>query len=193
MLTETGVAFRIGRSVTSLSSRGVQAGDDLLRAAFVVAGVGVAPRDELAAAAGIAVRDGVVTDTAGRTSHPAVWAVGDVARVAGLRVEHWHAAREAGARTAAALLGAAETRRRAPWIFSELAGSSLDIFGVAASWEEERWLADGAVLAYTVAGRIVQLASFGGALLPEAGRSLVERAAPISALEALLQGEGPME
>jgi 3-phenylpropionate/trans-cinnamate dioxygenase ferredoxin reductase subunit len=193
MLAEAGVDFRTGRRVTSLSSRGVQAGADLLRAAFVVAGVGVAPRDELAAAAGIAVRDGVVTDAAGRTSHPTIWAVGDVARVEGLRVEHWHAAREAGARTAAALLGAEETARRATWIFSELAGSSLDVFGAAASWEEERWLADGAVLAYVAGGRVVQLASFGGALLPDTGRSLVERAAWISDLEALLQGVPPVE
>jgi NADPH-dependent 2,4-dienoyl-CoA reductase/sulfur reductase-like enzyme len=189
MLGAAGVVVRTGLAVTSISDAGVRAGEELLPAAFVVAGVGVAPRDELAAAAGIAVRDGVLTDAAGRSSHPAVWAAGDVARVDGLRVEHWHAAREAGTRVAAALLGAQVPPRRAPWIFSELAGSSLDVFGVATSWDEERWLGDGSALAYLVAGRVVQLAAFGGAIAPEAGRLLVERGLAIGAVERVLAGE----
>lgn len=193
MLTEAGVVVRTGVTVSSVSARGVRAGDALLAAAFVVAGVGVSPRDELAAAAGIAVRDGVLVDVAGRTSHAAIWAAGDVARIEGLRVEHWHAAREAGARTAAALLGAEVPARRAPWIFSELTGSSLDVFGVATSWEQERWLGDGSVLAYLAGGRVVQLAAFGGALEPDIGRSLVERAAEIGEVEAVLRGEPLVE
>ena len=79
--------------------------------------------------------------------------------------------------------------RRAPWIFSELAGSSLDVFGAAASWDEERWLGDGAALAYLVAGRLVQLAAFGGAIAPEVGRLLVERSAAIGEVERALAGE----
>ena len=67
--------------------------------------VGVTPRTELASAAGLAVDDGILTDALHRTSAPAVFAAGDVARVAGRRVEHWHAAREGGERAALAMLG----------------------------------------------------------------------------------------
>lgn len=45
----------------------------------VLVGIGVAPRVELAAQAGLAVEDGIVVDSNLRTSDPAVYAVGDCA------------------------------------------------------------------------------------------------------------------
>ena len=54
-------------------------------AGVVVFAAGVRPRDELARAAGLdlADRGGVLTDTSGRTSDPAVFAVGEVAAIDG--------------------------------------------------------------------------------------------------------------
>ncbi len=139
-LAAAGVSLRLGSAVTAVDADAAWVGDERLPAAFVVAGVGVAPRDELARAAGLAVDDGVVVDGAGRTSEPAIWAAGDVARIDGLRVEHWHAAREAGERAALSILGEAVPPVAVPWVFSELAGVTVDVFGIPAADDEARWL-----------------------------------------------------
>ena len=68
---------------------------DVEAADFVVVGVGVAPRVELAVAAGFDVDNGVVVDEQLRSSAPDVYAAGDVASAwhpyfqRHLRVEHW--------------------------------------------------------------------------------------------------------
>ena len=60
----------------------------------VLVGVGAVPNVELAAAAGLGVDNGVLVDSALRTSHPAVYAAGDLANAAHprlgtrIRVEH---------------------------------------------------------------------------------------------------------
>ena len=54
----------------------------------------------------------------------------------GVRIEHWHAAREAGERAALAMLDQPLPPRRAPWFFSEVAGITLDVLGMATAWDE---------------------------------------------------------
>ena len=82
---------------TSGSGREVTAAD-LEGADLVVAGIGVTPRVDLAAAAGLDVADGVLVDARLRTSVPSVLAVGDIADHAHprlgrrIRVEHWDTA-----------------------------------------------------------------------------------------------------
>ena len=176
-LAEAGVTVRTGAGVTSLDTIGARVGDERLEAAFTVAGIGVRPRTELAAAAGLDVDDGIVTDAGHRTSHPAIWAAGDVARRAGSRIEHWHSAREGGERAARSMLDRPIGPDPAPWFFSEVAGVTLDVVGVAAAWNEERWIGDG-VLAYLAGGRIVQLASVGSAMPAERMRVLVADRVP---------------
>ena len=73
---------------------------------LVVVGAGVAPDDLLAAAAGLAVKDGVVVDAQCRTSDPRIFAAGDVTRFAAayataqpqgmIRLENWLHAQEHG-------------------------------------------------------------------------------------------------
>ena len=71
-------------------------------AEFVVLGVGVKPRIDLAKRAGLEVENGIVVDSRLRTSAPDVWAAGDVARYpearlgTKIRVEHWPAAERQG-------------------------------------------------------------------------------------------------
>jgi 3-phenylpropionate/trans-cinnamate dioxygenase ferredoxin reductase component len=61
----------------------------------VIIGIGAAPQTRLAEAAGLDVRDGVVTDAALRTSDPDIYAAGDIASAfhpllgTHMRVEHW--------------------------------------------------------------------------------------------------------
>lgn len=85
---------------------------------LAVVGVGMEPRDALAADAGLATGDGIRVDACGETSHPHVYAAGDVARhpdpVFGgtTRTEHWEHAREQGRRVGRTMAG-----ERAPYDF----------------------------------------------------------------------------
>lgn len=174
-LARAGVDLRLGAGTTRLADGAAWVDDERLPAAFVVVGVGVRPRIELAEAAGIRTDDGVVVDGGQLTSHPAIWAAGDVARTEGRpRIEHWHAAREAGERAALSMLGMPVPPPPPPWVFSEIAGTSLDLIGAGDGWEEEVWLdADRSVLAYLRANRVVGLAAVGGAIAPDVARRLV--------------------
>jgi 3-phenylpropionate/trans-cinnamate dioxygenase ferredoxin reductase subunit len=186
-LTVAGVELRLGALTTRIDDGAVWIGAERLPAAFVVVGVGVTPRIELAAAAGLDIDDGIVVDEGQRTTHPAIWAAGDVARTEGRqRIEHWHAAREAGERAALSMLGQPIAPAPPPWVFSEIGGHSLDLIGAMDAWEEERWLdADRSVLAFVSSGGVVGLATIDGALAPNLARRLVgERAAPDEVLAA---------
>ncbi len=181
VLGEAGIDVRTSATVSGIDSAAVIAGTERLPAQLVVAGIGAVPLDDLARAAGLDVANGINVGDDHRSSHPAVWAAGDVARVDGSRFEHWHAARDGGARAARSMLGLPLERRLAPWVFTEVAGIPLDIVGDPPGWDREEWLIDGRVLAHVVAGRVVRLAAIGGAV--DAGR-----------LRALLAaGLGPAE
>jgi len=185
-LEGAGVSVLTGVAADAIDPDGVRVGGDIRPADFVLAGIGVVPRVELAANAGLDVSDGILTDRRHETSAPRIFAAGDVARVDGVRVEHWHAAREAGERTALAMLGAPVPPPRAPWVFSEIAGVGLDVFGLAAEWDEERWVRPGSVLAYLAAGRAVQLAVIGSAIDPEVARRFIEDGADMASIEGSL-------
>lgn len=183
-LTAIGIEVRLGSAVTGLADGAAWLGEERMPATFVVGGIGVLPRDDLAVKAGIAVGDGILVDAEQRTSHAAVWAAGDVARVNGRRVEHWHAAREAGERAALSMLGLAVPPPPPAWVFSEIAGSMLDVIGAVDGWDEERWLIEGRVLAYLGSGRLLGLASIDNALGAEAGRGLLAAGASPDEAEA---------
>lgn len=78
---------------------------------LAVVGIGMEPRDGLAADAGLATGDGIRVDAFGETSHPHIYAAGDVARhpdaVFGgtARTEHWEHAREQGRRVGRNMAG----------------------------------------------------------------------------------------
>jgi len=183
-LTEIGVELRLGTAVSRLADGGAWLDEDRLPATFAVAGIGVVPREDLAKTAGIAVADGILVGADQRTSHPAVWAAGDVARVNGRRVEHWHAAREAGERAGLSMLGLPPSPVPPPWVFSEIAGTMVDVVGAVDGWDEERWLEPDRLIAYLGSGRLVGLASIDNALAVEIGRRLVaDNALPEEAAE----------
>lgn len=88
-LEEKGATFHFGPLVTQVNKKaegGVQVtlnNGDTIDADMVVCAVGVRPRTELAAKAGITVNRGIVTDRLLATSAPNVYALGDCAEVAG--------------------------------------------------------------------------------------------------------------
>ena len=132
-----GVDFRFGAGVREILSvdgagetvSGVVLDDGWEVAAdTVVIGVGIRPSVELAAAAGLEIDNGVVTDATLRTSDPNVYACGDVASSVNpllgirLRVEHWANALNGGpaaARSMLAKLGDAPEYAPVPYFFSD--------------------------------------------------------------------------
>jgi NADPH-dependent 2,4-dienoyl-CoA reductase/sulfur reductase-like enzyme len=178
------VDVRLRTAATGIDDGGALTASERLTADFVLAGVGVTPRVELAERAGLAVDNGVVVDESRRTSVASVFAAGDMARPAdGPRVEHWHAAREAGESAAMGMLGAPPQPRRAPWVFSEFAGAKLDVVGWAPTWDEI--VVRGGVRAYVLDGRVEQVAILDGAVPVEAARRLVEQHPPPARLSEL--------
>jgi hypothetical protein len=186
-LRSIGVTFRLGSRVTELTSGAARIGAERLPSAFTVAGIGVVPNDALASASGLGVADGIVVDAMQRTSHPAVWAAGDVASVAGRRVEHWHAARESGERAAFAMLGLPVPPIPPAWVFTEVAGATLDVIGDFDAWDEEEWVIEGRLVAFRRSGDVVALASVDGAMDADVARRLLVDGASIDAVLAAVR------
>ena len=103
----------------------------------VLVGVGAVPNVELAAAAGLGVDNGVLVDSALRTSHPAVYAAGDLANAAHprlgtrIRVEHWQNAISQGRAAAHALLDERVSYTELPYFFSDQYDLGMEFFGHA--------------------------------------------------------------
>src|SRR3954447_20064317 len=107
----------------------------------VVVGVGVQPRTELAAAAGLAVDNGVLVDGRLQTSAEGIFAAGDVAnhdhpQLGRLRVEHWANALNQGPASARSMLGSDEPYARLPYFFSDQYDVGMEYSGYATSWDK---------------------------------------------------------
>lgn len=127
-----GVQVLAGESVSGLGRDGdgllVRTGSGrTLKADAVVAGLGIEPRTDLAADAGLPVANGIVVDEYGRTGgREDVFAAGDVARFpvpalgGDARVEHEDHANTHGARVGANMAGAHEPYDHLPFFYSDL-------------------------------------------------------------------------
>lgn len=128
---QKGVEMRMGEGMAGLDPR---AGKCLVRtttggeltADVVVAGLGILPAVELAEQAGLHVENGITVDEFCRTSHPEVYAAGDVATFANpalaarVRVEHEDNANTMG-RVAGLNMAGGETRYdHLPFFYSDL-------------------------------------------------------------------------
>jgi 3-phenylpropionate/trans-cinnamate dioxygenase ferredoxin reductase subunit len=108
---------------------------------LVIAGVGVAPADELARAAGLECENGIITDVHCRTADEAIYAAGDCAshlnRQYGrhLRLESVDNAFEQGTTVALNLLGTDTVHDKVPWFWSDQFDLKLIIVGVAAGYD----------------------------------------------------------
>ena len=107
---------------------------------FVVVGAGIVPNVELARDAGIAVDDGIVVDTYGRTSVAAVFASGDVANhehplFGRLRVEHYNNAEKMGRAVAQAMLGRLEPYDYLHSFWSDQYEDKLEYIGFTRRWD----------------------------------------------------------
>jgi 3-phenylpropionate/trans-cinnamate dioxygenase ferredoxin reductase subunit len=102
----------------------------------------VLPRDELAAASGLAVNHGVLVDSFLATEDPAISAIGDCARFLHpssgehLCIESIQNATDQARNLARRLTGRAEPYERLPWFWSDQGGQNIQIAGLAAAEDE---------------------------------------------------------
>ena len=136
-----GVRFVLGGSVTALEGHGhvtaaVLDHGETIPCDVVLIGVGAAPNQELAEAAGLACQDGVVVDGEARASDPAIFAIGDLTRRPlplygrSFRLESVPSALEQAKQAAAAITGHKPPVPEVPWFWSDQYDLKLQIAGL---------------------------------------------------------------
>jgi NADPH-dependent 2,4-dienoyl-CoA reductase/sulfur reductase-like enzyme len=119
---------RVGSVVTTTGAE--------LPADVVVVGIGVTPNVGLAESAGLEVGNGVVTDSALRTSDPDIFAAGDVASsyvpLLGrhLRLDHWSNALNGGKAAGYSMLGQQVEYNRVPYFYSDQYDLGMECAGL---------------------------------------------------------------
>ena len=137
-----GVRFHFGRKPAAIHAGAVELDDgSRLECDFVVLGVGVEPRVELAASAGLEIDHGVAVNEYLEAA-PGVWAAGDVARYPDprsgkpVRIEHWVVAERMGQAAARNMVGLRRPYRDVPFFWSAHYDVTLSYVGHAESWDE---------------------------------------------------------
>jgi NADPH-dependent 2,4-dienoyl-CoA reductase/sulfur reductase-like enzyme len=161
---------------------------ELIVADLVVVGTGAAPNLRVAAAAGLAIEDGIVVDECCRTSDPAIFAAGDVVRFPGprgsVRLENWRHALEQGAVAGRNAAGASDPYVTVPSFWSE----QYDLYIQGVGWEPSRGdrvrrpLAGSSRLTFEISDGLVVYATGINAQRDMAmARRLIERRVPVDA------------
>jgi NADPH-dependent 2,4-dienoyl-CoA reductase/sulfur reductase-like enzyme len=120
-----GLETRAGRPVLKVRNA-IGRGEREVVADGVVAGIGIQPNVELAQEAGLEVENGIRVDASLRTSHPDIYAAGDVANFYNpaldkrLRVEHEDNANTMGRLAGQAMAGRIGTYDHLPFFYSDL-------------------------------------------------------------------------
>jgi 3-phenylpropionate/trans-cinnamate dioxygenase ferredoxin reductase subunit len=139
--TARGVRFSLGGKAA------VFKGQDVVRAVgladgsevpadLVIVGAGIVPEVSLAETAGLAVKDGIRTDRATRSSDQSIFAIGDCARRPlshygrEVRLESVHNAIEGAKIAAATILGQEPPAEELPWFWSDQYDLKLTIAGL---------------------------------------------------------------
>ncbi len=151
---EHGVEVLAGATAEGLERRGGQLalrtadGQDVL-VDGVVAGIGIEPNIALARAAGLEVDDGIVVNALLHTSHPDIFAAGDVANFANpalgkrMRVEHEDNANTMGRHAGRNMAGEQTPYEHLPFFYSDLFDLGYEAVGeldarleIVADWKE---------------------------------------------------------
>ena len=135
-----GVRLIKSMSVTELRggeavSSAVLKNGEALECDLVVAGIGAQPAIDIVASSGVEVDNGILVNEYLQTSHPDVFAAGDVANYPDVifgkrrRVEHWDNAVSQGQYCARLLTGDRTPFRHVPYFFSDVFDLSYEYWG----------------------------------------------------------------
>ncbi len=152
---EKGVEVLTGETVNNLKSKGHQltvetaSGREIV-VDGVVAGIGIEPNVALARQTGLEVQNGIVVDELLRSSHPDIYAAGDVAAFYNpslgkhIRVEHEDNANTMGRQAGRNMAGAGEPYHHLPFFYSDLFELGYEAVGelnaqleTVADWQEQ--------------------------------------------------------
>ena len=140
---EHGVVFHLEETPTSIDRRDVKLSSGrALPADFVVVGVGVLPRIQLAQRAGLNIDQGVVVNKYLQTSAPEIFAAGDIVRWPNphtggrQRIEHWVVAQRQGQTVARNMLGQRRPFSDVPFFWSQHYDVPINYVGHAEKWDE---------------------------------------------------------
>ena len=186
-----GVEVLTSAEVTGFEAGGVRLGDGrLIEADAILVGVGAQACDQLAATAGLGCDNGVVVDETGRTSDPAIWAIGDVTSrpvpVHGgrrHRLESVPNALEQAKQAAAALTGRPAPAPEVPWFWSDQYDVKLQIAGLAEGADRQVLRGDPASDAFAVfhlkGDRIVSVEAVNAPAEFMGGRMMILKGTPV--------------
>jgi NADPH-dependent 2,4-dienoyl-CoA reductase/sulfur reductase-like enzyme len=201
---QKGVQVLAGERIIGVESHDAQLvmhtrGGQKLLVDGLVAGLGIAPNIELAQAAGLTVDNGIVVDAYLRTSHPDIYAAGDVAAFPQpalgkrLRVEHEDNANSMGGLAGRNMAGDTVPYEHLPFFYSDLFDLGYEAVGdldarldIVADWQEPY---QEGVIYYLQTGRVrgVLLWNVWGQV--EAARELIKAPGPFTAAD--LKGRLP--
>jgi 3-phenylpropionate/trans-cinnamate dioxygenase ferredoxin reductase subunit len=142
-----GVEMLLGHGVDAFEgdgtvSRVLTSVGEVVDCDFAVVGIGISPRTQLAAGAGLEVDNGVVANQHLETSAAGIFAAGDVVNAwhpfyeERIRVEHWANALNQGPAAARSMLGDDESYERIPYFYSDQYDVGMEYSGYATSWDE---------------------------------------------------------
>jgi len=194
MYRSKGVEMLAGESVVGVENRGgrpavLTAGGRQLAVDAIVAGLGLLPNVGLAQGVGLRVENGILVDEQLRTSHPDIFAAGDVATFwspalgVRIRVEHEDNAVSQGAAAGRNMAGSGEAYHHLPFFYSDLFELGYEAVGrldpaleTFADWKEP--FREGVVY-YLLGGRVkgVLLWNVWGKV--EAAREMISRPEPM--------------
>ncbi|MGE5534367.1 MAG: NAD(P)/FAD-dependent oxidoreductase [Acidobacteriota bacterium] len=109
---------------------------------LVVVAIGAAPATRLASEIGLAVDNGITVDMFGETSHPDVFAAGDVANHPNnilqrrVRLESWQNAQQQAIAVGKAVCGRRVPYNELPWFWSDQFDLNLQIAGLPTTWDD---------------------------------------------------------
>lgn len=144
---EEGVDIKLGVQIAALVGEGAVSGvrlvdGSIINADAVIVGIGLIPNCELAAAAGLAVDNGIVVDEHGQTSDPDIYSAGDCAnRPSALlggrvRLESVPNAMEQARYAARAIMGQPKAYDELPWFWSDQYELKLQMCGLSSGFDQ---------------------------------------------------------